>query len=103
MSLTSPGKLFRQLVATEKPLQCVGAINAYHARLAQASGFKSLYISGGGVAAGSSEPVFAGVLAGVLAGVFAGVVCAATDPTTPNTATAVSKDFNIISTIRLLD
>lgn len=53
MSLTSPGKVFRQLAATEKPLQCVGAINAYHARLAQASGFKSLYISGGGVAAGS--------------------------------------------------
>ena len=53
MSITSPGKIFRQLVATEKPLQCVGAINAYHARLAQASGFKSLYISGGGVAAGS--------------------------------------------------
>jgi len=53
MSLTSPGKVFRQLVATEKPLQCAGAINAYHARLAQASGFKSLYISGGGVAAGS--------------------------------------------------
>ena len=53
MSLTSPGKIFRQLVVTEKPLQCVGAINAYHARLAQATGFKSLYISGGGVAAGS--------------------------------------------------
>jgi len=53
MSLPSPGKQFRELVATEKPLQCVGAINAYHARLAQASGFKSLYISGGGVAAGS--------------------------------------------------
>ena len=53
MSLTSPGKVFRQLVATEKPLQCVGAINAYHARLADATGFKSLYISGGGVAAGS--------------------------------------------------
>ena len=53
MSLTSPGKIFRQLVATEKPLQCAGAINAYHARLAQTSGFKSLYISGGGVAAGS--------------------------------------------------
>ncbi len=35
------------------PLQCVGAINAYHARLAEATGFKSLYISGGGVAAGS--------------------------------------------------
>ncbi len=53
MSLKSPGKIFRELVKSEKPLQCVGAINAYHARLAQASGFKSLYISGGGVAAGS--------------------------------------------------
>ena len=53
MSLISPGKTFRELVATEKPLQCVGAINAYHGRLAEASGFKSLYISGGGVAAGS--------------------------------------------------
>jgi len=53
MSLTSPGIIFRQLLITEKPLQCVGAINAYHARLAEASGFKSLYISGGGVAAGS--------------------------------------------------
>ncbi len=51
--MNSPGKIFRELVASEKPLQCVGAINAYHARLAQASGFKSLYISGGGVAAGS--------------------------------------------------
>ena len=53
MNMTSPGKIFRQLVATENPLQCVGAINAYHARLAQATGFKSLYLSGGGVAAGS--------------------------------------------------
>lgn len=53
MSHTSPGKIFRQLAATEKPLQCAGAINAYHGRLAAAAGFKSLYISGGGVAAGS--------------------------------------------------
>ena len=53
MSYTSPGLTFRKLVETEKPLQCVGAINAYHARLAEAVGFKSLYISGGGVAAGS--------------------------------------------------
>jgi methylisocitrate lyase len=37
----------------EKPLQCVGAINAYHALLAEASGFQALYLSGGGVAAGS--------------------------------------------------
>jgi len=37
----------------EKPLQCVGAINAYHARLAERAGYKSIYLSGGGVAAGS--------------------------------------------------
>lgn len=53
MSRTSPGHTFRELVKNEKPLQCVGAINAYHARMAEATGFKSLYISGGGVAAGS--------------------------------------------------
>jgi len=53
MSKTSPGRRFRELAAREKPLQCVGAINAYHARLAEATGFQSLYISGGGVAAGS--------------------------------------------------
>ncbi len=53
MFTNSPGKRFRKLVESEKPLQCVGAINAYHARMAQASGFKSIYISGGGVAAGS--------------------------------------------------
>ncbi|OUV67186.1 MAG: methylisocitrate lyase [Gammaproteobacteria bacterium TMED133] len=40
-------------IANEKPLQCVGVMNAYHARLAEASGFKSLYLSGSGVATGS--------------------------------------------------
>lgn len=49
----SPGARFRLAVEEEKPLQVVGAINAYHARLAEASGFRALYISGGGVAAGS--------------------------------------------------
>ena len=53
MSNPTQGQRFRDAVAAERPLQCVGAINAYHARLAAASGFKSLYISGGGVAAGS--------------------------------------------------
>lgn len=53
MAIESAGKKFREAVAKEKPLQCVGAINAYHARLAEASGYQSLYISGGGVAAGS--------------------------------------------------
>ena len=53
MAIESAGKNFRVAIENEKPLQCVGAINAYHARLAEASGYKSLYISGGGVAAGS--------------------------------------------------
>jgi methylisocitrate lyase len=44
---------FLQAIEAEKPLQCVGVINAYNARLAEASGFRSLYLSGGGVAAGS--------------------------------------------------
>ena len=52
-SISSPGLRFRQALEAEKPLQVVGAINAYHARLAEASGFKALYVSGGGVAAGS--------------------------------------------------
>jgi methylisocitrate lyase len=49
----SAGARFRAALAAEKPLQVVGAINAYHAKLAQATGYKALYISGGGVAAGS--------------------------------------------------
>jgi methylisocitrate lyase len=53
MTIQSAGRKFREAVSTERPLQCVGAINAYHARLAEAAGFRSLYISGGGVAAGS--------------------------------------------------
>lgn len=53
MTHSSPGKKFRDAVAAEYPLQCVGTTTAYHARLADASGFKSLYLSGGGVAAGS--------------------------------------------------
>jgi methylisocitrate lyase len=49
----SPGAKFRAAMKAEKPLQCVGAINAYHARLAERVGYKSIYLSGGGVAAGS--------------------------------------------------
>src|SRR3954462_1250546 len=49
----TPGAKFRQALRDEKPLQIPGAINAYHATLAKASGFKAIYLSGGGVAAGS--------------------------------------------------
>ncbi|MBI5331075.1 MAG: methylisocitrate lyase [Betaproteobacteria bacterium] len=51
-SLT-PGAKFRAAVAAERPLQVVGAINAYAALLAEHSGFQALYLSGGGVAASS--------------------------------------------------
>lgn len=49
----SQGKKFRAAVAEEKPLQIAGAINAYTARMAEATGFRALYLSGGGVAANS--------------------------------------------------
>jgi len=53
MSHVSAGAKFRAAVASEKPLQLPGAINANHALLAQRAGFKAIYLSGGGVAAGS--------------------------------------------------
>ena len=53
MNPISAGARFRAAMKAEKPLQCVGAINAYHARLAERTGYKSIYLSGGGVAAGS--------------------------------------------------
>lgn len=53
MKVTSAGARFRQAVKEEHPLQVIGAINAYHARMADRVGYKALYVSGGGVAAGS--------------------------------------------------
>lgn len=52
-SLNSPGALFRVAMKEECPLQIVGTINANHALLAVQEGFKAIYLSGGGVAAGS--------------------------------------------------
>ena len=49
----SPGKALRLAVAQESPLQIPGAINANHALLAKQAGFRAIYLSGGGVAAGS--------------------------------------------------
>ena len=53
MSSLTAGQRFRQALKEESPLQIVGAINANHALLAQQAGFKAIYVSGGGVAAGS--------------------------------------------------
>jgi methylisocitrate lyase len=49
----SAGKKFRQALIDEKPLQIIGTINANHAHLAKRAGYKAIYLSGGGVAAGS--------------------------------------------------
>jgi methylisocitrate lyase len=51
--LNSAGARFRAALEAEKPLQIIGAINAYHALLATHTGYKAIYLSGGGVAAGS--------------------------------------------------
>lgn len=53
MSYKTAGQRFRDALAEEKPLQVIGAINANHALLAKRAGFKAIYLSGGGVAAGS--------------------------------------------------
>ena len=49
----TPGSKFREAIKEEKPLQVIGAICAYHALMAKRVGYKALYLSGGGVAAGS--------------------------------------------------
>ena len=53
MALYSAGRAFRDAVQSESPLQLLGAINANHALLAKRAGYKAIYLSGGGVAAGS--------------------------------------------------
>lgn len=49
----TPGSCFRAALAVEKPLQVAGCVNAYTARLAERTGFKAIYVSGGGVASSS--------------------------------------------------
>ena len=53
MSSVSAGAKFRTALAAESPLQVIGAINANHALLAKRAGYRAIYLSGGGVAAGS--------------------------------------------------
>lgn len=52
-SITTAGARFRRALETESPLQIIGAINANHALLAQRAGYQAIYLSGGGVSAGS--------------------------------------------------
>src|SRR5579871_3426787 len=53
LGTNSAGRKFREALAAEKPLQIAGAITAYAAKMAEATGFRALYLSGGGVAANS--------------------------------------------------
>lgn len=53
MTSLSAGATFRAAIVAEEPLQVVGVINANHALIAQRAGFRAIYLSGGGVAAGS--------------------------------------------------
>lgn len=53
MTPDSPGARFRAALQAESPLQVIGAINANHALLAHRAGYRAIYLSGGGVAAGS--------------------------------------------------
>ncbi len=50
---TSAGARFKKALSDEKPLQIIGTINANHALLAKRAGYRAIYLSGGGVAAGS--------------------------------------------------
>ena len=98
---TSPGAAFRAAVSAEHPLQVIGVINAYAARMAQATGFQALYLSGGGVAANSLGIPDLGIttLEDVLTD--ARRITAATDlPLLVDIDTGWGSAFNIARTIR---
>lgn len=99
----SPGAQFRGALVDEKPLQVVGVINAYAARLAKASGFRAIYLSGGGVSAASLGVPDLGItgLEDVLVDVRR--ITAATDiPLLVDVDTGFGSAFNIARTVRSL-
>lgn len=99
----SAGERFRAAVATEQPLQVVGAINAYVARMAKRTGFRALYLSGGGVAANSLGTPDLGIsaLQDVLTDV--GRITDACDlPVLVDADTGWGGAFNIARTVRSL-
>ncbi|MDE2260762.1 MAG: methylisocitrate lyase [Betaproteobacteria bacterium] len=99
----SPGSRLKVAMASEKPLQLVGAINAYTARMAEATGYKAIYLSGGGVAANSLGMPDLGIssLEDVLTD-----VCRMTDATSlpllVDADTGWGGAFNIARTVRSL-
>lgn len=99
-----PGSLFRAAVAAEQPLQIVGTINAYHARMAEREGFRAIYLSGGGVAAGSLGLPDLGIstLDDVLTDVRR-ITDATTLPLLVDADTGFGGAFNIARTIKSLE
>ena len=100
-SQRSPGARFRAALGAEKPLQIAGAINAYTARLAGATGFRALYLSGGGVAANSLALPDLGIstMEDVLTDVRR-IIDASTLPLLVDIDTGWGGAFNIARTIR---
>jgi len=102
-SSTTPGARFRTAVSLERPLQVVGVINAYAARLAERSGFSALYLSGGGVAAASLGVPDLGIttLEDVLTD--ARRICDTSDlPLLVDVDTGFGSAFNIARTVKAL-
>jgi methylisocitrate lyase len=103
MPRSSAGERFRAAVAAEQPLQVVGCVNAYAARLAERAGFRAIYLSGGGVAAGSLGVPDLGIttLDDVLTDVRR--ITAVTDlPLLVDADTGFGSAFNIARTVRAL-
>lgn len=99
----SPGARFRAAVQAERPLQVCGVINAYCALMAERVGFRALYLSGGGVAAGMGLPDL-GItnLADVAAD--AGRICDATElPLLVDADTGFGGAFSIARAVRTLE
>ncbi len=102
--ILSPGEKFRAAVAAEQPLQVVGTINAYHARMAEQEGYRAIYLSGGGVAAGSLGLPDLGIstLDDVLTDVRR-ITDASTLPLLVDADTGFGGAFNIARTIKSLE
>jgi methylisocitrate lyase len=103
MSVESAGAKFRTAVKDERPLQVVGTINAYHARQAERSGYRAIYLSGGGVAAGSLGVPDLGIstLDDVLTDVRR-ITDAASLPLLVDADTGFGSAFNIARTVKSL-
>jgi methylisocitrate lyase len=100
---SSPGAGFQAALNEEKPLQIVGTINAYTARMAKIVGFKAIYLSGGGVSAASLSVPDLGIITLEDILIDARRITDATDlPLLVDVDTGFGSAFNIARTVRSL-